>query len=67
VAVPDAARGHVLMAAVQGDAAQEAAILAAARAQFGAMLAPRRLQWLTDWPVLPSGKTDLGAVQRGLR
>jgi long-chain acyl-CoA synthetase len=66
VAVPDAARGHVLMAAVQGDAAQEAAILAAARAQFGAMLAPRRLQWLKDWPVLPSGKTDLGAVQRGL-
>ncbi|MGL4320168.1 MAG: AMP-binding protein [Paracoccaceae bacterium] len=66
VAVPDDARGHVLMAAVQGDVAQEAKILAGARAQFGAMLAPRRLRWLRDWPVLPSGKTDLGAVQRGL-
>jgi long-chain acyl-CoA synthetase len=63
VAVPDAVRGHVLMAVAQGDKGQEAAILAAARAELGAMVAPRRLVWRADWPVLPSGKTDRAALQ----
>lgn len=59
---PDPRRGHVLEAAVIGDPAQEAAILAALRAAFGPLKAPRRLHWLADWPALPSGKTDLAAL-----
>jgi long-chain acyl-CoA synthetase len=66
LAVPDAVRGHVLVAVMQGDAGQEAAILAAARAKLGAMRAPRRVHWVQDWPILPSGKPDLAALQRGL-
>lgn len=59
---PDPRRGHVLEAAVIGDPAQEGAILAALRAGFGPLKAPRRLHWLADWPALPSGKTDLAAL-----
>jgi long-chain acyl-CoA synthetase len=61
---PDALRGTVLVAALQGDAAQEGAILAAARARLGPLIAPRALFWQQDWPSLPSGKTDLAAMQR---
>lgn len=63
---PDAARGVVLVAVVQGDPAQEAALLASARARFGALAAPRAVIWRGDWPVLPSGKTDLAALGAGL-
>jgi len=58
----DAVRGVVLVAVVQGDRAQEAALLAAARGRFGAMAAPRAVIWRDDWPILASGKTDLGAL-----
>lgn len=58
----DKLRGVVMVAVVQGDAAQEAQILARARATFGVLKAPRRLIWQKDWPVLPSGKTDLRAL-----
>ena len=63
-AVPDAARGHVLMAAAQGDAGQTGAIMAALRAHLGALVAPRALIWPDPWPTLASGKTDLAALQR---
>lgn len=66
LALPDTARGYVLVAALQGDRGQEQAILSAARAQLGALAAPRRLHWCSDWPALPSGKTDLAALQRAL-
>jgi long-chain acyl-CoA synthetase len=66
VARPDARRGHVIDAVVMGDAAQQDAVLAAGRARFGVLKAPRRLHWRADWPMLASGKTDLAAVQRGL-
>jgi long-chain acyl-CoA synthetase len=66
VARADAARGHVLEAVMQGDAAYEAAILRAARAALGASRAPRRIWWRSDWPELASGKTDLVALERGL-
>ena len=59
---PDAVRGSVLVAHVMGEPATEAAILAALRAELGAMIAPRALIWRRDWPELPSGKTDLGAL-----
>ncbi|WP_349038038.1 AMP-binding protein [Pseudotabrizicola sp. 4114] len=60
----DALRGHVLWAVLMGEQAREGEILAAARAGLGPMLAPRRVIWRQDWPVLASGKTDFGALQR---
>jgi long-chain acyl-CoA synthetase len=62
----DALRGVVMVAVVQGDMAQEAQILAEARAVFGVLKAPRRLIWRQDWPMLASGKTDLRALQAWL-
>ena len=62
VPVADLRRGVHLVAVVQGDAGQAAAILAALRGRLGTLKAPKRLIWLEDWPVLPSGKTDLRAV-----
>ena len=62
VAVADARRGSVLLAFAQGDAACDAAIMAALRTRLGPLTAPRTLVWLGDWPMLPSGKTDLGAL-----
>lgn len=59
----DALRGVVMVAVIQGDAGQEAAILAQARAVFGPLKTPRAVIWRADWPLLPSGKTDLRALQ----
>jgi long-chain acyl-CoA synthetase len=66
VPVADGLRGQVLVAVCQGDATQEAGILQAARAHLGPLKAPKALIWRNDWPELSSGKTDLGAVVRGL-
>jgi long-chain acyl-CoA synthetase len=62
----DPLRGHVIEAVMQGDPAQTAAIMAAARARLGALVAPRAIRWVADWPMLGSGKTDLAALMRGL-
>jgi long-chain acyl-CoA synthetase len=43
-----------------------AAVLAACRAGLGPMKAPRRVAVRQDWPLLPSGKTDLAALERAL-
>lgn len=61
--VQDTRRGLVLVAAVQGSPAEEGAILAELRTRLGPLKAPKRLIWQSDWPVLPSGKTDLRALQ----
>ena len=66
LSVPDPLRGHVLVALAQGDPACEAEILAAARAGLGPLRAPKALVWQTDWPILPSGKTDLRALEARL-
>jgi long-chain acyl-CoA synthetase len=66
VAIPDTRRGHVIEAVLQGDPAQEPAILAAMRAQFGALAAPRRLHWRETWPMLASDKPDLRALAQGI-
>lgn len=66
VPVADGLRGQVLVAVCRGDAAQEAAILRAARAQLGPLKAPKAVIWRQDWPELASGKTDLAAIARGL-
>jgi len=60
----DGRRGHHLVAVVQGDPGQEAAILATARRRLGTLKAPKALIWREVWPVLASGKTDLAALQR---
>lgn len=60
---PDARRDAVLVAVVQGDPSQQEAILMAARARLGPLIAPRALIWVDDWPLLGSGKTDLVALQ----
>lgn len=57
--VEDPARGAVLVAHLAGDPRQEASILLALRHRLGPLIAPKRLFWRRDWPVLPSGKTDL--------
>lgn len=63
VAQPDARRGHVLIAAIQGNAAAQD-VLRAGRAALGPLKAPRRVVRLGDWPCLPSGKTDFAALAR---
>lgn len=64
--VPDGLRGHVLIALVQGDRTEGARIMAALRAAFGPLKSPKALIWVKDWPLLPSGKTDLVALRAGL-
>ncbi|MFN4156309.1 MAG: AMP-binding protein [Paracoccaceae bacterium] len=59
----DGLRGAVLWAVLMGERAREAEILVAARGRLGAMIAPRGVIWREDWPVLPSGKTDLAVLQ----
>jgi long-chain acyl-CoA synthetase len=64
--VPDAKRGHSLIAVLQGDPAQEAAILAALRTELGPLKAPKSMIWRQDWPMLASGKTDLKALEAAI-
>ena len=64
--VPDAKRGHTLIAILQGDPTQEAVILTALRNQIGPLKSPRALIWRDDWPMLASGKTDLKALEAAL-
>lgn len=56
---PDRMRGHVIVAVLQGDPAQEAAILRAARARLGPLKMPRAVIWREAWPETASGKVDL--------
>lgn len=62
---PDAARGWHLVALVQGGE-DDAALLADLRRAFGPLVAPRAVLRPGAWPVLPSGKTDLAALERWL-
>lgn len=61
--VPDAKRGHALIAVLQGDRRQETAILSTLRQSLGPLKSPKALIWREDWPMLPSGKTDLKALE----
>lgn len=65
LAQPDARRGHVLQAVIMGNA-DATDVLAACRAGLGALKAPRRVVMRQDWPLLPSGKTDLAELERAL-
>ena len=64
--VPDAKRGHALVAVLQGDPEQEAAILITLRQQLGPLISPKSLIWRQDWPMLASGKTDFKALEEVL-
>jgi long-chain acyl-CoA synthetase len=64
--VADAKRGQVLVAVLQGDRDQEPQVMAQIRANLGPLKSPKALIWLKEWPTLPSGKTDLSALQAGL-
>ncbi len=64
--VPDPKRGHSLVAILQGDPAQEAAILTRLRQDLGPLKSPKSLIWRQDWPTLASGKTDLTALEANL-
>ena len=61
--IPDPKRGHILIAILQGDPAQESAILTTLRQRLGPLKSPRSLIWRDDWPTLASGKTDLTALE----
>ena len=42
------------------------AILTALRTRLGPLKSPRSLVWREEWPTLPSGKTDLKALEASL-
>jgi long-chain acyl-CoA synthetase len=58
----DSRRGLHLVAVLVGDRGQEPALQTALRAAFGPLKAPKSFVWRQDWPMLPSGKTDLVAL-----
>jgi long-chain acyl-CoA synthetase len=64
--VPDPKRGTILIAMAQGDPSKEAEILKNLRAELGSLKAPKAVIWQADWPTLPSGKTDLKALEAAL-
>lgn len=69
IPVADAKRGHCLMAFVRlrGDQRSEERLKRACREELGASEAPKRIIPLSDWPLLPSGKTDYEALRAILR
>ncbi|MEX3316493.1 AMP-binding protein [Sulfitobacter sp. PS-8MA] len=58
----DALRGHHLIAVVEGDDTRAEEIIDLCRAEFGRLIAPRRVYPIAALPLLPSGKTDLRAL-----
>jgi long-chain acyl-CoA synthetase len=67
LAEPDPKRGAVLVAVAKGNASLATRILTDTRMRFGPLKSPRRIIWRDDWPILSSGKTDLAALQVGLK
>ena len=69
IPVADAKRGHCLVAFVRlrGERCSEERLERACRAELGASEAPRRIIPLSDWPLLPSGKTDYEALRAIIR
>ena len=63
---PDGLRGSVLTAVLSGDPASQPAIATACRSVLGPLKSPRTYVWRQDWPLLPSGKTDLAALAGAL-
>lgn len=61
--VQNTARGHVLVAFFAGNPAHESDIRAFLLQRLGPTAAPKAIFWPRHWPTLPSGKTDLAALQ----
>lgn len=66
VAVPDAARGQVLVAVIEGlpSDALAAQIKDHCRAFLGAQSWPRKVMFVGTLPMLPAGKPDLTAIEQ---
>jgi len=66
IPVADGLRGTRLVAILNTQATSILAeeIQRHCRAAFGPLIAPRRVLFKTDWPLLPSGKTDLNALAK---
>jgi len=66
--VADAARGYRLVAVLEGhaDDTLAAKIRATCQASFGSQIAPRRMLFRAEWPLLGSGKTDLARLSQWL-
>lgn len=62
LALTDPRRGHRIVAAIQGDAA-DAALRRACRAALGDAAVPREFRKLARMPLLPAGKPDLQRLQ----
>ena len=62
----DALRGHRLEAAICGGCRDIGWLQAELRRSFGPEATPVRIIMLENWPVLPSGKTDLSRVRAAL-
>jgi long-chain acyl-CoA synthetase len=69
VAVPDAARGQVLVAVVEGAANDEAirSIKDRCRDTLGEPSMPRQVLFVEALPMLPAGKPDLKALEQFAR
>lgn len=63
LALPDALRGHRIVAVVQGQV-EPAALRALCRAEIGAHAVPKEIRRLDVLPMLEAGKPDLRALQR---
>ncbi|MCV6596132.1 MAG: fatty acid--CoA ligase family protein [Mangrovicoccus sp.] len=62
----DALRGHRLEAAICWDGGDLSRLRADLRRDLGQHATPSRILELPDWPLLPSGKTDLAQLRRAL-
>ena len=60
----DALRGAHLVAFLAGDPSRGDDVQRLARDRLGPLIAPRTCVWRTDWPLLPSGKTDFATLLR---
>ncbi|WP_166418958.1 AMP-binding protein [Cochlodiniinecator piscidefendens] len=61
IAVADEKRGHILRGFIQGGDAET--VLKHCRTTLGPLKSPRQLISISQWPTLPSGKTDLQALK----
>ena len=64
VAIHNALRGHVLGAVIATVHTDHDALLLASRRVLGASITPKKIAWVAELPVLPSGKTDYLQVQQ---
>ena len=69
IAAPDASRGHILHAFIQGhpDPLQEKTLRRLITEQLGSGMVPRRFWFLPEFPLLSAGKADLKRLEDYLK